>query len=154
MNKAINHSPLFVAWLLSLFLGSFAEPALSQTAADMSSPATPPAINQALDGMEFRGPVGMKGKPRRREDSFIFQDGRFISENCKAEGFLPDIYWVRQDGDTIHFLAELRSPEHGTMVYRGRIHGDELDARFVWTKKRWYWNIEREYWFKGKLTKD
>lgn len=145
-----------IAWLLALFLGCTAGPAQSQTTAATGdvSPAAAPAAIQSLDGMNFRGPVGMKGKPRRREDSFIFEDGQFISENCKAQGFTPDAYWVRQEGDAIHFRAELKSPEHGTIVYEGQLRGDELEASFVWTKKRWYWNVERDFWFKGKLAKD
>ena len=143
------------ASLVALSFGAFAGGAFSQTSAinPTTSPVAVPATIRILDGRQFRGPVGMKGKPRRREDSFVFKDGQFISENCKAQGFTPGVYWVRQEDGEIHFRAELKSPEHGTIVYKGQVRGDELEASFVWRKDRWYWNVERDYWFKGKLVK-
>jgi hypothetical protein len=29
--------------------------------------------------------------------------------------------------------------------------GDSMEATFIWTKERWYWDVRREYWFKGDL---
>jgi len=144
------------ASLLALFFGTVTGPAFSPASA--ISPATPPpavpATIRILDGMRFRGAVGLMGKPRRRDDTFIFQDGWFMSENCKVEGFAPGVYWVRQEGGAIHFKAKLTSPEHGAIVYEGKVRGGEIEASFVWRKERWYWNVEREYWFKGKLVND
>jgi hypothetical protein len=104
---------------------------------------------QILDGMSFSGPVGPKGKPTRRDDLFLFSDGSFISKNCQELGFTAAPYWVRRSGNIVHFRVELESPEHGTIVYTGQVQGNELEASFAWIKDRWYWTIEREFWFKG-----
>lgn len=42
----------------------------------------------------------------------------------------------------VHFLAEMVSEEHGTIVYTGRILGNDLDATYLWTRDRWYWIVE------------
>jgi len=46
------------------------------------------------------------------------------------------------------------SEEHGLIVYTGSVRGEQMDATYIWTKKRWYWNVRREFWFKGMLVKD
>jgi len=28
---------------------------------------------------------------------------------------------------------------------------DEIEGTIAWTSRRWYWTIEKEFWFKGKL---
>lgn len=30
---------------------------------------------------------------------------------------------------------------------------DTIEATNTWTRKRWYWNIKREYWYKGQRKK-
>ena len=102
--------------------------------------------------MTFVGSFGPKGSHARDSDTFVFEDGLFTSTGCIEYGFSPRPYWVREvDGD-VHFLAEMVSEAHGTIVYRGRVHGDVIDATYVWTRDRWYWSIRREFWFKGSLT--
>ena len=37
------------------------------------------------------------------------------------------------------------------MLYEGRMQDNTLKANYTWTKKRWYWTIERGFWFEGTL---
>lgn len=37
------------------------------------------------------------------------------------------------------------------MTWDGTIRGNVMDATMRWVQKRWYWNIDRVYWFKGQL---
>jgi hypothetical protein len=137
----------FLTALLSLLAGS----AVQATDPPKSIPGASGAADiHILDGRTFRGPGGAIGKLAQREDVFLFRGGEFLSRNCQEYGFTAGPYWVREAGGVIHFRAELKSPEHGVMVYEGRVRGDQLEANFTWTKKRWYWTIERDFWFEGR----
>ena len=106
-----------------------------------------------LDGKSFRSrQYGDDGTPRPW-DMLLFKDGKFISENCKPYGFVEGPYWLRFDGDSVHFFAELKSPTHGTMVWKGTVKGDKIEGNLVWTRERWYWTIRRTFNFAGSLEK-
>ena len=40
---------------------------------------------------------------------------------------------------------------YGAMIWEGTVRGDAVDATARWIDKRWYWTIDRMYWFRGKL---
>ncbi len=98
-----------------------------------------------LDGMSFAA----RNEVTKSDDRLMFRGGRFISEACIPFGFAESPYWVRTEGDKIHFLAEIESPTHGKMLWRGTVSGDNIDASYLWTKERWYWTIRREYRLRG-----
>ena len=106
-----------------------------------------------LDGKRFRSRQYNDDGTPRPWDVLVFNDGKFISENCKPYGFVEGPYWLRYDGDSVHFLAELQSPTHGTMVWRGTVKGEKIEGSLVWTKKRWYWTIIRTFNFTGSIEK-
>ena len=68
-----------------------------------------------------------------------------------ARGSRFDTVENRYPGDGIRFRAETTSPKHGTMIWEGTIRGNVLDATARWIHKRWYWTIDRVYWFKGRV---
>ena len=106
-----------------------------------------------LDGKTFAGFNGEKGQdldPDEAEE-MIFNNGRFVSTTCNKYNFSEVDYSASKVGDIIHFQAITLSPTHGKIVWQGVVHGDQIEATFVWTKERWYWNTHREYWFKGSL---
>jgi hypothetical protein len=84
-------------------------------------------------------------------DRLVFSDGMFASAVCRRYNFADAPYWVRVEGDRIHFLAEMTSPTDGTMRWKGTIQGDTLEGTMRWTKKRWYWTIDTEHQIRGKL---
>lgn len=112
-------------------------------------------ISNLLDGMIFVGNNGEKGReldPNEHEE-IIFEKGRFRSVSCDPYNFGDSEYSTTAVGNTIHFEAVTTSPSHGKIVWQGTVEGDTALVTFIWTKERWYWNIHREYWFKGKLKK-
>jgi hypothetical protein len=76
----------------------------------------------------------------------------FVSSDCgELLDFRESTYSATTEGDDIRFRAESTSPTHGTMIWDGTVRGDVMDATARWIDKRWYWTIDRMYWFKGQL---
>ena len=98
-----------------------------------------------LEGVRFVGPFGAERETDPKMDTFTFKDGKFATGSCLEWGFTPAPYWIRRDADGLHFLAELESPEHGTMRYEGVFDGEALTVVAYWKKERWYWTTERTY---------
>lgn len=99
-----------------------------------------------LDGKNFDGEMLTgEGKVLSSKEKLVFQNGQFFSEACREFGFGKGPYWLRVENNKVHFIAETASPSNGTMHWKGTITGGQVDASFVWTKKRWYWTIEREF---------
>lgn len=117
--------------------------------------APPETIKQShlLDGKTFTGQNGSKGKPADRDDDFIFSDGMFRSTSCDDYGFASAPYEAKKIDGVIYFKSVTKSPSHGQIAWEGQVDGDKIDGTFVWTKERWYWDIRKEYWLKGKLEK-
>ena len=138
---------VFVA--LSGFITSTA-PA-DEIKSDSSQTSHPPIT--FLEGKAFAGELGQLGKPGMAEDLLIFQDGMFISEKCQKKcGYTAGPYWMRLTEDGVKVRAEtpcLKSD--ATIVWNGTVKGDEIEGTFTWTSRRWYWTIEKEFWFNGKL---
>lgn len=109
----------------------------------------PTSKNDPLDGLQFKGETGEQGKGDHHEDTITFKDGQFRSLDCESWGFGPAPYSVKKEGDTYHFSATLLSPKRGRLEWKGTITGDTAEGNFRWLHKRWYWTIDRQYWFKG-----
>jgi hypothetical protein len=117
---------------------------------DASSRLQAPAVENRLEGVRFIGPFGAEEEADPKEDVFAFENGKFSTASCLEWGFRPAPYWLRRDAKGLHFLAELKSPEHGTMRYEGVFDGKELVVVGYWKKERWYWTVERTYRGKGR----
>ena len=115
-----------------------------------ASPGTAPTVS-LLDGKTFVTQSGEKGKQASKKDTFVFRDGRFLSEACSPYGFGDAPYQATVDGPTVRFHTETHSPTHGKMVWDGIVKDNAIEATSIWTRERWYWNIKREYWFRGEL---
>ncbi len=66
---------------------------------------------------------------------------------CQRYGFSAALYWLRLDGDNVHFPAELTSPEAGVMVLTGTVAGDAIEAGSTWTRERCYRTVTLESWY-------
>ena len=109
-------------------------------------------LSSVLDGQFFAGEMGPMGKGANIEGAWIFDQGMFVSKECEVCGFPKSPYWVRFAEDGIHFMSETQCPKtQATIVWQGIVKDGEVEGTFTWTKKRWYWTIEKEFWFKGKL---
>jgi hypothetical protein len=109
----------------------------------------PVSQQHALDGIQFSGVTGEQGKAEDHEDTISFKDGVFRSLDCEGWGFGSAPYRAEKVGDSYHFSATLLSPDRGRLEWRGTISGDKAEATFRWRHERWYWDIDRQYWFKG-----
>jgi hypothetical protein len=150
MNAAISpkFSSAFALFLLFVTTTGTGTRPVAEGIASSSRAASP---SDLLDGKTFVAQSGEKGKQASNKDTIVFRNGRFLSEGCKPYGFGDAPYQATVDGTTVHFHAETRSPTHGTMVWNGIVQGDTIEATNTWTRKRWYWNIKKEYWYKGHL---
>ena len=115
-----------------------------------ASPSTVPALSP-LDGRTFVTQSGEKGKQASKKDTFVFRDGRFLSEACTPYGFGDAPYQATVGGATVRFHAETHSPTHGKMVWDGIVKNNDIEATSIWTRERWYWKIKKEYWFRGQM---
>ena len=109
------------------------------------------AASHLLDGKTFVGQNGSKGKEADHPDEFVFAGGLFRSASCDDYGFGKGEYDASVKDGVIYFQAVTTSPSHGRIQWQGKVDGDQLEATFIWTKERWYWDIRKEYWFKGRL---
>ncbi len=119
---------------------------------DPGPPGGAPPSN-LLDGKIFLVESGEQGKEAsHHEDYLVFRDGTFISTECgEMLNYRESGYSAKREGDEIHFQAQSTSPEHGVMIWEGTVRGDTMGATARWIDKRWYWTIDRMYWFRGKL---
>lgn len=108
------------------------------------------ALQALLDGRHFAGQTGAVGAAADHNDVLHFERGLFTSDTCREYGFAPAPFRVRRDGDDLLFHAITLSPDHGRMEWRGRISGRRAEASYSWDHQRWFWQIHREYWFRGR----
>ena len=106
-----------------------------------------------LDGMTFSSELGPDGKPADVEDTLVFDNGMFVSAECERRcGYPATPYFVRHVGENVEFVSETRCPnKDATLVWRGTVDNGTIKGVLTWTAARWYWTIEREFWFEGKI---
>lgn len=106
-----------------------------------------------LDGRIFLAQSGEQGKETSHHDDYlVFRNGMFVSSDCvESLDFRESTYSATVQGSNIRFRAETTSPRHGTMIWDGTVRGNIIDATARWIHKKWYWTIDRMYWFKGRL---
>jgi len=128
--------------------------ARSVTEWGMKDPGPPGggAVSHLLDGKTFYVNAGEKGKDPDHDDYLIFRDGMFTSSGCvESWNFRNASYSATAEGDGIRFRAQLVSTTHGTLTWEGTVRGDAVDATARWLHRKWYWTIDREYWYRGRL---
>lgn len=135
-----------VAGLSSLTIAFGSESAENTTAADGTG--TGP-----LDGLVFTGALGPDGKPKDIPDSFVFENGTFLSKECELRCKYPARpYFVRVNGTKTEFISETKCPyKDAKIVWRGSVEGDTIKGKSTWVVKRWYWTVENTFEFEGKL---
>ncbi len=137
----------------------FVSAAFDSSAADATSSGqalTNPRSIDFLEGKSFQGEIGQLGEPAHTTDLVIFNDGQFISKNCQERcGYTSGDYWIRQSQDQLNVKALTPClTADATILWEGTVTGDQIEGKFTWTNKRWYWTFEKEFWFKGKLVTD
>ena len=121
-----------------------------------SESSTNAAESGPLDGMIFEGALGPSGKPKDTADSFVFENGTFVSRECELRCKYPARpYYVRSNGDKTEFISETQCPyKDAKIVWRGTVDGDRIKGKSTWVVRRWYWTVENTFEFEGKLVSD
>lgn len=151
-------SSTFTTCLISIAIMALVPWSSSSRASDTSSvnnPTSPEEIIPGpLDGMTFNGALGPDGEPKDIPDSFVFKDGTFVSKECELRCKYPARpYFVRTNGDRTEFISETKCPyKDAKIIWRGTIEGDTIKGKSTWVMKRWYWTVESDFEFEGKLS--
>jgi len=134
-----------VAWALS--------PQIPPTNDPEQSASSEKGTSGLLDGMTFFSRLGPAGKPADVQDDLVFANGKFFSAECDRRcGYPPGPYYVRRMGDKIEFISESQCKhKDATLSWKGTVENGTIKGRILWTVERWYWTIEKELWFEGKL---
>lgn len=149
--KPISTWPIVLASCLTFGLVALAVP-VPGASQERREPSTDNAGTvDILDGKEFKGITGEKGKKSHHEDILSFSNGMFKSSACLQLGFASGPYALSVEGGQITFKAETISPDLGKMQWQGTLKGEILEVTYTWTKERWLWTTFRQYWFKGHL---
>ena len=146
---------VFVACALLVGFGGFA---ISQISAPPSKDADRESLASfqgegALDGKVFLSKMGPTGQPADVEDNLVFGKGLFVSSECQTRCDYPARpYFTRSKDGAVHFVSETKCPyKDAKILWRGVVRGDRVSGEATWTLKRWYWSIERTFWFEGEL---
>lgn len=133
-----------------LMLGPAANPVHAETGDAMTVEGV-----GLLDGMTFASELGPADKPANVEDLLVFENGMFVSKECERRcGYAPAPYFVRSVGAKTEFISETKClGNDATIVWRGTVDEENgtIKGMFTWTSERWYWTIEKEFWFEGTL---
>ena len=126
---------------------------MRQADATYTRAEAPQAVQSGpLDGRVYEGRLRTVDGNVDLADDLIFANGHFWSTGCIECGFAPGAYWSRRNGDRIEFRGALTSPERGDFTYEGYVEGDEIRVRLNWLRERWYWTLDRDYTFEGRLS--
>jgi hypothetical protein len=135
-----------VAFVLFSILGIAGFAVQPSRATSLSAEAKSPV---SLDGRSFRGEIRDEKGVVQAQDVMTFRDGLFRSEKCKELGFEDSRYWMRVEGDVVHFRIESANPAAGKIALSGKVRGAQAEWAGVWSKERWYWTVRRDISFNG-----
>ena len=131
-----------VVAVLALGTGAATVTAMRDEQPAVTVPEAPWEASHALDGMVFETSDRIVETGEVLEDRLHFRDGRFQSEMCQDYcdfGWAEYRTWTDADG-VIHFTTTTKCPDAPhTVVWIGRVDGDEIDFEGTWTTRRWYW---------------
>ncbi len=139
--------------IMVVVLGTFAATAPPTSGEAMPANAALRSGSGPLDGRVFLSMLGQEGKPGDIEDELIFEDGMFVSTECERRCNYPaSPYFVRHRDNALEFFSESRCPhKDATIVWRGVVEDGVIKGESTWTLKRWYWTVEKKFWFEGEL---
>lgn len=115
--------------------------------------ALEPAGPGPLDGMTFTGQMGPEGKVMDVSDTFVFEDGTFVSKECKSRCDYPARpYRAKKTENGWTFTSITRCPsKDATIVWKGTVRDGTISGVATWTLRRWYWTLQRDFAFEAEL---
>lgn len=152
MNLQPLSMPRASAWALASLIFLLHAPLLAGNMEPGPDSKPAEAAPKPLDGRTFKGEIGEIGGDSFSDDTWVFEDGLFASMECQKCGFPKGAYTVTREGDAIHFRTETTCPvTDAALVYTGTVQDGRIKGTYTWTKERWYWTIEKDFWFEGEL---
>ena len=126
---------------LPLGTGAATVSVMSPDIPDMPVPQAAWAPGSALDGKSFTLPAVPQPGDRDQTAVLHFRAGTFQSADCEEYcTFGWSDYQTWTEGEITHFTATARCPtEPHTVVWHGKVVGDDMTVAFSWTTRRWYW---------------
>ena len=145
----------FLCVLLALSVVCLAQAVPAARAGDMT-PVSKTALGgenwSILDGQVFEGEFGALGKDAKGTDGWVFDKGMFLSKSCLECGFPESPYLVRFENGKTVFETITQCPRTDAKIsWRGTVENGRIEGVFTWVRKRWYWTIKKQFWFRGTL---
>jgi hypothetical protein len=127
--------------LATLGTGAATLTVVNQDIPDFDVPEGAWTDSGALDGLSFDIIGGDPDRGALLEDLIHFRDGKFQSVDCQNYcDFGWSDYQTKENDGVIHFTARTICPDAPhTVVWYGRIDGEEIEIEGTWTTRRWYW---------------
>lgn len=114
--------------------------AMNEDIPDLAVPEGAWASTGALDGRTFRIVGEDASSGTVLEDDILFRDGMFQSADCQDYcDFCWSAYQTKTIDGVVHFTSTTTCPDAPhTVVWYGRVTGDEVVLDGTWTTRRWY----------------
>ena len=127
--------------LATLGTGAATMTVMNEDIPDLQVPDGAWSANGALDGRSFDVLGAETESGAVLEDLLVFRNGTFQSLDCqKYCDFGWSEYQTKEIDGVIHFTARTVCPDAPhTVVFYGRVDGDDITVDGTWTTRRWYW---------------
>ena len=126
---------------------------MNEDVPDFAVPEGAWAATGALDGKTFRIYGEDSASGAVLEDDIVFQNGTFQSTDCENYcNFGWSDYRTKTIDGVIHFTSTAICPNAPhTVVWYGRVSGDDVVIDGTWTTRRWYWTNQIEVHATGSV---
>lgn len=127
--------------LATLGTGAATLSVMNEDIPDMKVPEGAWTSSGALDGRAFEIYGIDVESGAELEDALLFRDGMFQSVDCQNYcDFGWSDYKTKEIDGVIHFTVTTICPDAPhTVVFYGRVDGDQITLEGTWTTRRWYW---------------
>ncbi|RSK33651.1 hypothetical protein EJA01_09195 [Rhodovulum iodosum] len=128
--------------------------AMKDDLADLAVPSVTWEPGAALDGRVFYTEDTIEETGEVMHDELRFVNGRFQSSRCQLYcDFGWSDYKTWAEGDVIHFTTTTYCPDAPhTVVWYGKVTGDQMRFDGTWTTRRWYWTRQLNVAGQGSVT--
>jgi len=132
--------------LATVCTGAATMSVMNEDIPDLVVPAGDWTDGHQLDGRSFEIFGTDMASGAVLDNRITFRDGTFQSADCQNYcNFGWSDYQTQDIDGVIHFTARTLCPDAPhTVVWHGRVTGDEVVVDGTWTTRRWYWTNQIE----------
>lgn len=127
--------------LATIGTGAATMSVMNEDIPDLAVPEGAWTAGSELDGRSFEISGTDIDSGAVLEDLLVFRDGTFQSADCQEYcDFGWSDYETKAIDGVIHFTARTICPDAPhTVVWYGKVDGDNVEIDVTWTTRRWYW---------------